>query len=105
MPLKTVLSLQRECVWHFLTMPPKSPKFVSKWMPFGTTWSLQVVKKVSQEESKKRIKNQKAYEPFWVGTAGCPARGEGLEDLELKAEGRKRFLDGSWPDGRRTKIL
>ena len=44
-------------------------------MPFGTTWSLQVVKKVSQEVSRKRVKIQKAYGPFWEGVGGCPGRG------------------------------
>ena len=42
-----------------------------------------MVKKVSQEVSRKRVKIQKAYDPFWEGMGGCPGRGGGVNPSRL----------------------
>ena len=50
----------------------------SKLISFGGPGRVLMLKKASQEEFIKRVKNAKGYEEFGGSQGGCPGRGGGV---------------------------
>ena len=70
--LKTVLPLQRECVWHFLTMSPKSPQNGAQIYVIWERLTSQAAPKGAQSDHQDPKMSPKAPRRLSIKSHGTP---------------------------------